>query len=401
MRPLVAFLGAVAFVSFGFTIYMYNHNVEETTKLESRVDNDGPVPKNTVADQHIISNTPPLTTTRTTVPTSTVDLSLAPCRDKKYPIFEPHSGEDGVGDICRDTMGAEWQCPIGCRRAVGERTSMMCENATEPCRVSDIHCSLRQHTSRFSKWPIGIPRRLHFVRKEPTPESKLVDNVNRTVSLFRNESRVNAPFHEPETIQVWTDVECEVEINATMPALLTWFKKEEKGMYKADICRYVVLYRLGGLYVDDDIGFIESPWAPLECRDEFLTPLEKDGGGIFQAYMAVRAHHAVLLQTLKLMLADYEAGGGAANNRKHLKKALSEWTTSDKKTGVRYLYETKMNSKDRHWKPLGTNCNCAVRNDKWNVFFLSHVYPSHSCWLQPKWDFCTDDKLPLSVPLEY
>lgn len=250
-----------------------------------------------------------------------------------------------------------------------------------------------------NRWPIGIPRILHFVRKDEAPEARLVPNVDKTLELYAREGQ-EAGTSATDKVSVWSDQECELVVKKTFPSLLRWFLNESKGMYKADICRYCLLYQHGGLYVDDDIEFIEPPFAPLRCDDELVTATEKDDSGLFQAYLASRAGHPVLLQTLEDMLLSYERGKGGGDNRRHLKKAADRWKKRDKASGTRYLLESKLNSEDQFWRELGTNCNCVVRDEDWNVFFFSHTYPSKSCWKQPKWDFCTDNKLPTSTNLK-
>ena len=78
-------------------------------------------------------------------------------------------------------------------------------------------------------------------------------------------------------------------------------------------CTYTV--SLTVFRINIHVRFIESPWAPLECGDEFTSPKEKGGPGIFQAYMAVRAGHPVLMTTLEAMLKDYESSGGVINSK--------------------------------------------------------------------------------------
>ena len=61
------------------------------------------------------------------------------------------------------------------------------------------------------------------------------------------------------------------------------------------------------------------------------------------------------METLDAMLHSYEMGKGGGDNRKHLKAAANKFK-KNVGSGVRYLLESKLNSKDQFWKELGTNC---------------------------------------------
>ena len=61
------------------------------------------------------------------------------------------------------------------------------------------------------------------------------------------------------------------------------FDRERWGPFKADLCRYAVLYLHGGLYVDDDLEFIQSPGAPLRPQRNDLD-ITADEAAAAKAY---------------------------------------------------------------------------------------------------------------------
>jgi hypothetical protein len=356
------------------------------------------------------------------------------CPNPKFASFEPHTGETAEGDLCRRTnkpMGP-WICPVGCvEKLVGEpglKYPRTCVQRRTPgfqatahndtlCRVKETECQQASVVGGQQRWPVAIPRRLHFVRKDrDLQDPKDIDlkkNAERTIAMFKHESQNYDGSRREEqkqadegdnAILIWTDTECVGVITEVYPAALPMFHKAKEGMYKADVCRYALLYKYGGLYVDDDIEFVESPFAPLHCSDQFVVPLEPGKKAMFQAYIAVRAKHPVMLTTL----ASIARENRVSSNRKYLKNALDDWDKVGR--GTRRLIESKINKGDRLYTGLGSNCDCVVRNSEWNVFFRSHVAWSHSCsrpsgcpqcYTVPpkKYDWCIDNNLPLSVPL--
>ena len=112
-------------------------------------------------------------------------------------------------------------------------------------------------------WPVAIPTLLHFVVRRADAISV---NMRSTARLFMQEVRGAGK------VIIWTDGECRRAIQCLPEALepstlLARWDGERHGPYRADLCRYVLLYVHGGLYVDDDLEFIAPPGAALMPHD--------------------------------------------------------------------------------------------------------------------------------------
>ena len=63
-------------------------------------------------------------------------------------------------------------------------------------------------------------------------------------------------------------------------------------MYIADVCRGIVLWLHGGLYLDADVVIRESVTSWLDTETDFVTAKEATGKGYFQAILYRPGHHA-------------------------------------------------------------------------------------------------------------
>jgi len=91
--------------------------------------------------------------------------------------------------------------------------------------------------------------------------------------------------------------------------LPTFYKKENIGMYRGDICRAAVLAKEGGYYLDMDI----YPLVPFEefTRPEvtFMTVLTMGRTALLNAMMAATPGHPILLDSLKAIPEWYRTQG--------------------------------------------------------------------------------------------
>jgi mannosyltransferase OCH1-like enzyme len=81
------------------------------------------------------------------------------------------------------------------------------------------------------------------------------------------------------------------------------------GAFKCDFWRYAILYVKGGIYMDMDM----KPMVPfrnlVSTNDQFVSIVDMKHGidnlpGIYQAFMAARPKHPILLQALQLSFAN-------------------------------------------------------------------------------------------------
>ena len=161
-------------------------------------------------------------------------------------------------------------------------------------------CTLPEQSVRAAspEWPSAIPPLLHFVVKSRTElRGRHIGNEERTAGLFEREVGGR--------VLLWDDHRCRAAVHC-----MAWrgyagrFDRETWGPFKADLCRYAVLYLHGGLYVDDDLEFLQNPGAPLRPQDTLVSPLEYGllrghNSGIFQAYLAAAPQHPAIGNVIK------------------------------------------------------------------------------------------------------
>ncbi len=158
-----------------------------------------------------------------------------------------------------------------------------------------------------------------------TPTSGLVDdedvalaeNVKSIISLHRenagDDGGASSSPNDTMTVRFLNDDDCISSIRNSLGSdtnLTRYFADEEKGMYKADICRGAALYETGGLYFDVDIEARMSLWDVIDANAEFVTTYvhvdSNHRGGFFQAFIGSTRMHPILLRYLELFVDYYE-----------------------------------------------------------------------------------------------
>lgn len=184
---------------------------------------------------------------------------------------------------------------------------------TEGEQRIDSDTNNQQHQQAQGRNQHAIPPILIFTYHTnllTTPESSLSDEED--VALSKNVHQI-VSFHPESSVRFLSDEDCVNSIRATLgkeTKLVEYFNKEEKGMYKADICRGAALYETGGLYFDIDIEARMPLWDVIDVGTEFVTTLvHKDSnhlGGFFQAFIGVTARHRVMKRYLEIFVEYYE-----------------------------------------------------------------------------------------------
>lgn len=152
----------------------------------------------------------------------------------------------------------------------------------------------------------------HYTNLVTTDSSDLEDSED--VALQRN-VRQTIALHPTSTVYFYTDEDCIQAIQKAMgedepTPLASYFQKESKGMYKADICRGAALYNLGGLYFDIDLQPRMNIFSVLQpLSTEFATvTVHKDSnwkGSFFQAFIGVSPKNPIMKRYLELFIQHY------------------------------------------------------------------------------------------------
>lgn len=249
-------------------------------------------------------------------------------------------------------------------------------------------CTLPEHHERnvpleapSSQWPSAIPPLLHFVVKSLSAQRhRHVGNEERSSAMFEKEVGGR--------VLLWDDHRCREAVRC-----MVWrgyagrFDRETWGPFKADLCRYAVLYLHGGLYVDDDLEFIQSPGAPLRPQDTLVAPREYGlllghNSGIFQAYLAAAPQHPVLKNLIQ-QLSGAPAWVSTDWNRimllQHIQRAPD----------ARTFHESKLPQNHALWRDARNAsglCNVVISEDGTNPigvrtkpYAFSHVLGSRNC----------------------
>mmetsp|Transcript_4772 Transcript_4772/g.10137 ORF Transcript_4772/g.10137 Transcript_4772/m.10137 type:complete len:360 (-) Transcript_4772:1848-2927(-) len=153
----------------------------------------------------------------------------------------------------------------------------------------------------------AIPHVIYFTYKTNILQTRrprlFYDNVMNTTTKYMqawNDGNAQLRFLD--------DNACREAISLAEPKLLFHFNNETKGAYKADICRAAALYNTGGYYFDVDIRVVNpvllKPDVVFSSVREEIK--KKKSFNFFQAFLASAPRHAVIRETLKIMLAYYE-----------------------------------------------------------------------------------------------
>jgi mannosyltransferase OCH1-like enzyme len=90
-------------------------------------------------------------------------------------------------------------------------------------------------------------------------------------------------LHPDWSYRLWTDEDNLAFVRTEFPEFLHTFQRLPKNIMRADVIRYLLLYKLGGLYLDLDYEMLK-PFDLLE--HEVVLPWERDGACVSNAFMA-------------------------------------------------------------------------------------------------------------------
>ena len=173
---------------------------------------------------------------------------------------------------------------------------------------------------------------LKSVRLSDPSLQPFLDNVLDTIQLYvtawyKQQQQQQA---QPKTTRprVWflDNDECRRVIGRVEPRLVPYFDEEPLGKYQGDVCRAAALYLSGGYYMDVDMKTIQ-PYptfprlnhtaindkpSPIKKKkkkakkDPSLVLAQSPDGSMFNSFMASAPRHAVLWDSLQIILSYYQ-----------------------------------------------------------------------------------------------
>lgn len=102
----------------------------------------------------------------------------------------------------------------------------------------------------------------------------------------------------------YTTAECKSFIKTYFPGdIFDAYEAVIPGAYKADIFRYCILYKYGGVYVDSSMVCLKSLDTFISPTDTFVSAID-DGveGGIYNAFIAVTPKNPIISKVLDIVV---------------------------------------------------------------------------------------------------
>lgn len=158
-----------------------------------------------------------------------------------------------------------------------------------------------------------IPKRLIFTYKWKILERRepvhFYNNIQKTIAGYKSYWNTTSSSSDEVVVSFLDNTDCRNVIVRSAPYLLDHFEKEDKGSYRADICRLATLYEEGGYYFDVDMELIE-PFVP-PAHVDFATAVEGDSmlqtdSYFFQSFLATAPQHPIIEKALHVVRDYYE-----------------------------------------------------------------------------------------------
>ena len=107
-------------------------------------------------------------------------------------------------------------------------------------------------------------------------------------------------------VESFTGTEADADNSIDGERLIKAYDKLIPGAYKADLFRYAILYKQGGIYIDTGM----TPKAPLSSfikpKDEFVCPEDAGTGGLYNAFIAVVPNHPIMKKAIEMCIKNIE-----------------------------------------------------------------------------------------------
>lgn len=90
------------------------------------------------------------------------------------------------------------------------------------------------------------------------------------------------------------------------PRIIKAYNKLKPGAYKADLFRYCILYKMGGVYLDSPMTAKAPLSALIKPEDEFISPEDNQTGGIYNAFICCIPEHPIMKACIENAISNIE-----------------------------------------------------------------------------------------------
>lgn len=181
--------------------------------------------------------------------------------------------------------------------------------APAPAQPSAEHKIVRDEGSSRRKHRHAIPRILVFTYKRDLLNEPIENLADEEEIVLKRNVEHSIQMNDPSRTIFLTDGDCIESLRRVLPELVPHFRKESKGMFKADICRGSALWEHGGIYLDVDVGVRTDLWLDLLPETEFFTAKvhgqSRYSNNFFQAVLGSTPRNPIMMKYLELFLDHY------------------------------------------------------------------------------------------------
>lgn len=144
-------------------------------------------------------------------------------------------------------------------------------------------------TKRVESFEARIPLDIYQTWKTKALSPKLQESMDQL-------KRDNPEF----THHLYDDADCREFIEANFPQdVVEAYDTLIPGAYKADLWRYCILYKRGGIYIDHKYHTANGfHLIALTDKDYLVRDISESGGGIYNAFMVMAPNHPTLLECI-------------------------------------------------------------------------------------------------------
>lgn len=141
-----------------------------------------------------------------------------------------------------------------------------------------------------------IPRIIIQTNEKSTVPVDMLKSMNDLINL--NPEYEYLYFDNDDVVKYLTD--------NFEPRIIKAYNKLKPGAYKADLFRYCILYKMGGVYIDSPMT-AKAPLSTLiRSNDEFISPEDNQTNGIYNAFICSVSGHSIMKKCIADAISNIE-----------------------------------------------------------------------------------------------